>query len=235
MAVFLLLGLALPASATAIPWDRSGSVLPGETAAPVLPDPQCLESYADDSPEGGPAISFGVGPRLAGEVGAGQMVPLVPPNRKMRDSALRKLAGNRSFTVRLNRLFMEDGAEGIARFRRMALHYASLGFRVELQVRYHPAEAQNGNIRAWVAYVRKVVRAFSPIRRVSALQITNEVNLAFSPNTSDGFYEKAPNALIRGSRRQAIPPGAKVARISKSASITPGVSVTRPTRTSGER
>jgi hypothetical protein len=101
-------------------------------------------------------------------------------------------------SVRLNRLFQADGARGISRFRKMARHYSRLGFQVELQVRYHPTPAQNGDIGAWLDYVRRVVRAFGPIRHVVGLQITNEVNLTFSPNTSDGAYENAVEALARG-------------------------------------
>jgi len=196
-----LLALALllwAPGASAIPWDRGGAIPPASTPAPESPDPLCLQSYADDLPEAGPPIDFGIGPRLAGESGTAQTTPLVPVDVEKRDAALKKLAGDRTFTVRLNRLFMADGAEGIRRFRNMAWHYGRFGFKVELQVRYHPSAEQNGDIGAWVDYVRRVVRAFGPVRAVSGLQITNEVNLTFSPNTSDGFYEKSLNALIQG-------------------------------------
>ena len=114
-------------------------------------------------------------------------------------------------TVRLNRLFQADGVAGIRRFKRMARHYSQLGFDVEIQVRYHPAAAQNGDIGAWLDYVRRVVRAFGPIRHVVALQITNEVNLTFSPNTSDGAFENAVEALARGrSGGQARGPPARL-------------------------
>lgn len=189
--------VAVPA-ATAIPWDVGGAIAPSDTPAPDSPDPLCTQSYADDTPAGGPPIRFGVGPRLAGEAGTGQTTPLVRVDPVKRDAALVRLAGDRSFTVRLNRLFMADGQGGIDRFRRMARHYASRGLRVEIQVRYHPNEEQNGDIQAWVDYVKRVVRAFGPIKGVTGLQITNEVNVTFSPNTSDGFYDKAVNALIQG-------------------------------------
>ena len=93
---------------------------------------------------------------------------------------------------------MADGAAGIRQFKRMAKHYDSLGIDVTLQVRYHPTPEQNGDIGAWLDYVRKVVRSFGPIEHVTALQITNEVNLKISPNTSDGAYENAIEALARG-------------------------------------
>src|SRR5207248_202409 len=104
----------------------------------------------------------------------------------------------RMLVVRLNRLFWSDGAAGIARFRRMAASYTRAGFEVELQVRYHPGSGQAGDIAAWERYVRRVVDAFGSNRRVVAITITNEVNVTFSPNTSDGFYARAPDALIGG-------------------------------------
>jgi hypothetical protein len=47
-------------------------------------------------------------------------------------------------------------------------------------------------------YVRHVVDSFGPNRHVISMTITNEVNLMFSPNTSDGYYSGAEAALIQG-------------------------------------
>jgi hypothetical protein len=194
----LAASLVFAAGALAIPWDQPGAILPSQTPPADSPDPFCRQSYANDAPAGGPRLEFGIGPRLAGEAGAGQTTPLVPEDPAKRDAALLRLKGRRTMSVRLNRLFQADGQAGIRKFRRMARHYGRLGFDVELQVRYHPAPAQNGDIGAWLDYVRRVVRAFGPIRHVVALQITNEVNLTFSPNTSDGAYANAVQALARG-------------------------------------
>jgi hypothetical protein len=185
-------------AAWAIPWDKGGSVPPSRTPPPSRPDPRCLQSYANDAPRGGPRVRFGIGPRLAGESGAAQTVQTVPEDPAKRDAALRRLRDHRFFAVRLNRLFMADGEAGISQFQALARHFARLGLDVELQVRYHPAPADDGNIAKWVAYVRRVVRAFGPIRRVTGLQITNEVNIAVSPNTSDGAYRRAVDALVEG-------------------------------------
>jgi len=46
--------------------------------------------------------------------------------------------------------------------------------------------------------VRHVVDVFGANRRVVAMTITNEVNVTFSPNTSDGGYTGARDALIEG-------------------------------------
>jgi hypothetical protein len=122
----------------------------------------------------------------------------VPEDKRTRDKRLLELKGRNQMSVRLNRLFQADGGRGIREFRRMARHYGTLGFDVTVQVRYHPAPAQDGDVDAWLDYVRRVVRAFGPNPHVTALQITNEVNISFSPNTSDGAYQNAVEALVRG-------------------------------------
>jgi hypothetical protein len=104
----------------------------------------------------------------------------------------------RDLLVRLNRLFWSAGAAGIRRFGVEVRRYTRAGFPVELQVRYHPPSGKAGDIAAWVAYVRHVVDIFGANRRVVDMTITNEVNLDISPNTSDGSYAGARDALIRG-------------------------------------
>jgi hypothetical protein len=199
-----VLGLVLAAAggsagaAGATPWDAGGEIPPGRTAPPRLPDRDCAQSYADDRPRGGRAIRFGVGPRLAGEGGATQVTPTVAENLVKRDAAIRRLRGRAFLAVRLNRLFQADGRQGIERFKRMAARFARQGLEVELQVRYHPRDRDDGDIAKWLRYVRAVVRAFGPNRHVTGLQITNEVNITFSPNTSDGYYKRAVEALVRG-------------------------------------
>jgi hypothetical protein len=100
--------------------------------------------------------------------------------------------------LRLNRLFWSDGDAGIARFKAEATRYTKAGFEVELQVRYHPTGAEEGDIAAWQRYVRHVVDVFGPNKAVVAMTITNEVNLSISPNTSDGAFKGADDALIAG-------------------------------------
>jgi hypothetical protein len=100
--------------------------------------------------------------------------------------------------LRLNRLFWSDGEAGIARFKAEAARYTKAGFEVELQVRYHPTSTEEGDIGAWQRYVRHVVDVFGPNRGVVAMTITNEVNLAISPNTSDGAFKGADEALVAG-------------------------------------
>ena len=192
--------LVLVPPAAAVPLDAAGALPPVRTPAPSLPDPDCTESYADEGPRPGPPLRFGVGPRPAGDAGAGQSAPLVAEHPGRRDTAVLALRGDRRtrFAVRLNRLFMADGRRGIARFERLARRFTRHGIEVELQVRYHPRPAEDGDLARWRAYVRRVIRAFGPNRLVTGFQITNEVNLTFSPNTSDGAYRRAAAALVQG-------------------------------------
>jgi hypothetical protein len=141
---------------------------------------------------------MGIDPGLAGSAG-GQQQRTVPddPNRDL--AAVKRLAvPGHQLVVRLNRLFWSDGRQGIRHFQREVRRYARAGFLVELQVRYHPGSGQEGNIPAWLAYVRHVVDVFGRFHRVVDMTITNEVNLNISPNTSDGSYSRSKDALIKG-------------------------------------
>jgi hypothetical protein len=104
----------------------------------------------------------------------------------------------RVLVVRLNRLFWSGGDALLGQFQTLVRQYTAAGQDVELQVRYHPGSGEDGNLAAWQAYVRRVVDTFGSNPRVVAMTITNEVNLTFSPNTSDGAYTGARDALIEG-------------------------------------
>jgi hypothetical protein len=137
-------------------------------------------------------------PYCTGSYGGAQL-PSAPDDPGKDLAAVKALVPpRRQLVVRLNRLFWSDGQAGIDSFKAMAGRYTRAGFEVELQVRYHPPSGDAGDIPAWLRYVRRVVDSFGGDRRVVALTITNEVNLAFSPNTSDGYYAGAREALIRG-------------------------------------
>jgi hypothetical protein len=179
------LGLGAAAAVAAAPAASAG-------------DPLCLGSYG-----GAPArvlgpLRFGIDPGLAGTAG-GVQLPSAPDDPARDRSALQALRPpGRVLVLRRNRLFWSDGDAGIARFKAQATRDTKAGFDVELQVRYHPSTAEVGEIGAWEQYVRHVVDVFGPNPRVVAMTITNEVNIGFSPNTSDGAYKRADDALIGG-------------------------------------
>jgi len=134
----------------------------------------------------------------AGQVGADPS-PAVPERRAVTHAALAALRKpERPFVLRLNRFFWSDGEGAFERYLGLARRFARRGYQLELQVRYHPSPEQEGDLDAWRAHVREVVRRFGGIRRVVALQIANEVNLSFSPDSSDGAYRGARRALVAG-------------------------------------
>jgi hypothetical protein len=173
--------------------------LAGPAAAQV--DPVCSAdteaSEVEQKP--GPLLRFGIGPLpQAGQIG-GSPAPAVPEQPQRTHAYLGELRPpGGPFVLRLNRFFWSDGEEGFRRYLELARRFTSLGYLVELQVRYHPRPDQEGDIPAWVAHVREVVRRFGPNRRMVALQIANEVNITFSPDSSDGAYEGARQALVEG-------------------------------------
>jgi hypothetical protein len=161
-------------------------------------DDQCL-SATPPAPAAAPKpLRFGITPALAGTAGSTQG-SAAPVDAAKELSALRALRPKRrTLVVRLNRLFEADGRAGIARFVAQERRYARAGFKVESQVRYHPGPGQEGNMAIWEAYVRQATKALAKSRALVALDITNEVNLPISSNTSDGAYAGALDALVRG-------------------------------------
>lgn len=170
------------------------------------PDPYCTSTaYADQPAHPGP-LRFGIDPELAGSVGTSQSQ--AKPLDDAKDiAALHALTPpGKEMVLRVNRLFWSDGEAGIEHFQTIVARNDAAGFDSELQVRYHPAQGEEGDIPKWVAYVRHVVDVFGTDPHVVAMTITNEVNLNISQNTSDGAYAGATDALIQGiiaARREA--------------------------------
>src|SRR4051794_9941069 len=160
----------------------------------------CVGTIAAD-PKPGPAVRFGVTPGVqVGQLGTGPVPPRTPEVAAKQLAALAKLrpAAGAPFVLRLHRFFWSEGEAGVRRFLALARRYTARGYLVELQLRYHPSPAQEGDLRAWVRHVRDVVDRFGPNPRVVGIQVTNEVNLAISPDSSDGAYDGAREALTRG-------------------------------------
>jgi hypothetical protein len=163
--------------------------------------PGCVgETDAAQVPQrAGPAVRFGINPRaVTGQIGP-TPAPAVPEDAARHLAKLDELRRpGAAFPLRLTRFFWRDGEAAFQEFLALTEHYTSRGYPVELQVRYQPSPAQEGDIAAWVAHVREVVRRFGPNPLVVGLQITNEVNIAFSRDSSDGAYEGAREALVQG-------------------------------------
>jgi hypothetical protein len=166
--------------------------------AVCVADQMCLSApvppvFAPASP-----LRFGITPLEAGSSGATQQ-PALPENQAQADLALQRLQPpNRKLVMRINRVFESDGREGIDRAVSLEQHYSKLGFGVESQVRYHPSDTENGDMNAWVQYVRDATAALARDPALVGLTITNEVNFPVSKNTSDGAYKNALDALVMG-------------------------------------
>jgi hypothetical protein len=171
-------------------WQVSNS-----TAAVSAP---CSGNYAHGPFKAARTLRFGIDPGLAGSAGAKQSAAKPVNETKTMRALLVLRPRERVLVLRVNRLFESDGQAGIDRFKRIVDRYTRAGFDTELQVRYHPSGRQVGNIPAWLRYVRHVVDTFGTNRHLIAMTITNEINLAISPNTSDGAYPHAEQALIQG-------------------------------------
>lgn len=178
-----------------------GLLLAGFTTPVGMPSAVAASTCLQASPPAHPraaVLRFGVDPGPAGN-----LTPStggVPAYRLSKDlAAVRGLrAHDRPLVVRLNRLFWSGGDRLLRSFARRAHRYGRAGNDVEVQVRYHPTSAENGDIGAWVRWMRHVVAVLGHNRRLIGLTITNEVNFAVSPNTSDGSYQNADLALVRG-------------------------------------
>ncbi len=190
LAVAALAAAAVAPSAAAATGDGSGGVsapCTGDTTAAGVPQLP------------GRDLRMGINP--AGRAGAiGPPIPLTPIDYSKTLAALRKLRPKQGpFVLRLNRFFWSDGQKGIHHFLKLTRLYTKRGYRVELQLRYHPTPEQEGHIHAWVRFVREVVRRFGPNPRVIGLQVTNEVNFyPIAPDASDSAYKRARVALING-------------------------------------
>ena len=171
-------------------------------AAPAFAT-DCLTATPPSPTAPANALRFGITPQAAGSAGPTQG-DVAPENESQAIKALHRLEpSRRQLVLRLNRLFWSDGQEGIHRFAERIDAYAAQGFQSEVQVRYHPPDADEGGM-TWEGFVRAAVDELATRRdpsgrpSVVAMSITNEANFPLSPNTSDGAYPGVLDALLRG-------------------------------------
>jgi hypothetical protein len=181
--------------------NPSPSVSAAASASPGITSggPLCLPIAPSSSLAPAQPLRFGVDVGLAGNltpVSTTTPVPIDPSKEATALADLRPPSG--TLVVRLNRLFWSGGEPLLQQFAQEAQMYAQSGYDVEVQVRYMPPAGDVDDISAWVAYVRHVVDVLGPNQQLVALTITNEVNFNVSPNTSDGIYPGAQDALIQG-------------------------------------
>jgi hypothetical protein len=149
---------------------------------------------------GAPHLVFGVYPGgAAGTVGPGG--PVAPENPALRLAALRRLRPpGRPFVLHLYASY--TGASGWSAARQVGQQirdYGAAGFETELVTAYRPADGgSSADIGGFTDFVRETIRSLGHLRGFVSLQVTNEANQGGSPNTSDGYYAGAKDALIKG-------------------------------------
>jgi hypothetical protein len=161
----------------------------------------CTGSYLSDGIpiKPGPRLRFGTTPSGA----AGQLGPI--PSDFERDrpdrilAALAQLRPPRApFVTHAYTSWEDAGPREEKKLLTLAKRYTGAGYQFELVVRYKPDAEDEGDVAGFAAFVKRMVRLLGGNRGVVAFQITNEVNFTVSPDSSDGAFEGAKDALIQG-------------------------------------
>jgi hypothetical protein len=142
-------------------------------------------------------LRFGMYPGgVAGQLGPAPAAP--KPDDPVKQLAaladLRAPAG--PFVVHLYRSYLSDGndAKEEKQARRLVDRYTGAGYLVEFVVRYR----RDNDVDGYTRFLRGIVDRFASNPRVVGLQVANEVNFTVSPDSSDGAYAGARDALIQG-------------------------------------
>ena len=172
-----------------------------QDAAAQSGDGPCLGDYMASAVEQrpGPALRFGITPSGA----AGQIGPVPStfrpdqPDRILEALAQLRPAG-RPFVTHAYTHWGEAGEAEDRRLLELAERYTGNGYLFEVVIRFKPPPGHERDVAGYTDFVRHIVRLLGPNRGVVSFQITNEVNFTASPDSSDGFYEGAREALIQG-------------------------------------
>ena len=190
-------GKARAALAAAVAAGALVALLPSAAIA-QSEDGDCLTADPPAAQAPVVPIRFGITPLLAGTAGSTQS-GVAPESRPKTLAALEALQPpRRELVLRLNRMFFSDGVAGIRRYAAIVDDFADAGFETELQIRYHPTPAQEGDMKAWRAYVKQAVKILGRRPSVVAFSVTNEANFPISANTSDGSFDGVRPAVVNG-------------------------------------
>ncbi|MEA2441539.1 MAG: hypothetical protein QOH76_2963 [Thermoleophilaceae bacterium] len=142
-------------------------------------------------------LRFGMYPGgVAGQLGPAPAAPK-PDDPAKQLAALADLRpADGPFVVHLYRSYLSDenDAREDKEAQRLVERYARAGYLVEFVVRYR----RDDDVAGYVRFLRGLVDRFASNPRVVGLQVANEVNFTFSPDSSDGAYAGARDALIQG-------------------------------------
>jgi hypothetical protein len=182
LAAGILGGLALPAGAQAE--DYCSGILP-----PNEPTPE---------PATAP-LRFGIFPGGA----AGSVLPVRPAAKPDNQEAILYALdllrpANGPFRVHLYAEFTDDptaNARSLDDSATAADIFGAAGYGVDQVVRYR---SSSGDAAGFAAFIRTVVDRLASKPALAALQVTNEANFTAAPDSADGAYANAQQALVGG-------------------------------------
>jgi hypothetical protein len=147
-----------------------------------------------------PRFVFGIYPGgAAGTVGPSGAV--APEDPALRMAALKRLRPpGKPLLLRLYASY--TGANGSTAEQQVGQEireYGGAGFQTELVASYRPADGGSpADVGGFAQFVRDAVGSLGHAPGFVSLQVTNEANQGGSPNTSDGYYAGARDALVEG-------------------------------------
>ena len=188
------------AFAAAVP-AALAAVDPGmSTPEPGRPELTAAVSKLSRENHPAPRLVFGIYPGgAAGTVGPSG--PVAPENPALRMAALEQLRPRgRPFVLHLYASYTGANGSSAAQQVGQEMHaYGRAGFQTELVASYRPADGGSpADASGFAEFVRETIRSLGPVAGFVSLQVTNEANQGGSPNTSDGYYADAKDALIDG-------------------------------------
>jgi len=191
-------GVLLTAVATILLGASTGAAAPGRLTLAASIHHQPLKKLERKSPTA--RLVFGIYPGgAAGTVGPSG--PVAPENPALRMAALEQLRpAGRPFVLHLYASYTgADGWSAAEQVGQQIADYGRAGFQTELVLCYRPAGGGSpADVSGFVSFVREAVRSLGLLPGFVSLQVTNEANQGGSPNTSDGYYAGASDALIDG-------------------------------------
>lgn len=142
-------------------------------------------------------LRFGMYPGgVAGQLGPTPAAPK-PDDPQKQLAALADLRpANGPFVVHLYRSYLDDESDAReeTEAQKLVKRYTDAGYLVEYVVRYR----RDDDVDGYVAFLRGLVDRFAANPRFVGLQVANEVNFTVSPDSSDGAYAGAKDAVVKG-------------------------------------
>jgi hypothetical protein len=192
-------GVLLAALATIALGASAGAAVPGRVVLAASIRHQPLTKLERKTPPA-PRLVFGIYPGgAAGTVGPSG--PVAPENPALRMAALEQLRpAGRPFVLHLYASYTgADGSSAAQQVGQDIEQYGRAGFQTELVLAYRPADGGSpADVGGFVGFAREAVKSLGGTPGFVSLQVTNEANQGGSPNTSDGYYAGAEDALIEG-------------------------------------